>query len=109
MRAVALALALVGCGAETASGDEGPPVDSTLVALLADLHLADARASLSADSTGETARDSLRAVAFAAHGTEADRVEDRLDALGRDPELARATYGAVQDRLESEGQGFIIP
>ncbi|MEM1116701.1 MAG: hypothetical protein AAF845_08925 [Bacteroidota bacterium] len=111
MRAAVLAsvLILAGCGADAASEADAPPVDAALVALLADLHLADARATLAPDSTQPHLRDSLRAVALAAHDTEAEALDDRLDALSRDPALARATYDATEDRLEDEGQGFLIP
>ena len=65
MRAAVLAsvLILAGCGADAASEADAPPVDAALVALLADLHLADARATLAPDSTQPHLRDSLRAVA----------------------------------------------
>lgn len=106
MRLVGLAVLLAGCGADDAS-ETGPPVDSTLVALLADLHLADARAALTPDSARAGVADSLRATALSAHDTEADRLDARLDALGRDPDLARATYDAVEDRLDDERQGLL--
>ena len=105
MRAAALALVIAGCGTETATGDDAP-VDTALVALLADLHLADARAALAPDSLRPSLGDSLRAVARAAH-PEADRLDTYLDALARDPALARATYSAVEDWLSDERQGLI--
>lgn len=109
MRAAALALLLVGCGGASASENGGPPVDSTLVSLLADLQLADARAALAPDSMRGDMADSLRRLALVVHDTEADRLEDRLDALGRDPALTRATYEAVEDRLDDERQGPLTP
>jgi len=86
-----LLVALSGCG-----GDE-PPVaepDPLLVAALADLHLADARADL----TG-TARDSLRALALARHGLSTADLAEVLDGLVRDPEGATRLYDRVSERL----------
>lgn len=95
--------ALVGCGAP---GGDAPAVDSTLVDVLAELHLADARAALdttAADRAGLA--DSLRQVAVEAHGVDPAAFDDRLDALAADPGLAQATYDAVNDRLARERQG----
>ena len=106
-----LAAALAACGAGGGpdgepAGAEGPPVDSVLVDVLAEVALAEARAALSADSSGRGgATDSLRAVALGAHGLDPDGLDRRLDALARDPELAEATYAAVADRLRRERRG----
>ena len=100
------AWALAACGG--AGGGAGPSVDSTLVDALAEVYLAEARASLS-DSTGLGERagrggaaDSLRAVALDAHGLDAEALDRSLDRLARDPALAQATYAAVAERLGLE-------
>lgn len=104
-----MALLLAGCGAPDAASGDGPPVDSTLVAALADLHLADARAALAPDSAqAESGSDSLRALALAAHGLDAGGLRARLDALAADPALARATYDAVEAALSDERQGLAL-
>ena len=102
--AAALALsALAGCG-DAPDGD-APDVDSTLVDVLADLHLADARAAL--DSTGARDRlaDSLRQSALRAHGTDSAALARRLNRVADDPERLRATYDALDTRLSLEQQG----
>lgn len=107
-RAVAVALVwLAGCGGDEAG--EGPtdavPVDSALVDALADLHLADARASLADSARQPVLAESLRAVALGAHGlTEADFRARQAD-LARDPATARATYDAVDRALTAERSG----
>jgi len=74
-----------------------------LVDLLADVHLADARAALDTTAADPSAlADSLRAVAVEAHGLSPEALDDRLDALARDPALARATYDALDARLTAE-------
>lgn len=97
----ALALAVGGCGAPTG---EPPVADSTLVDVLAELHLADARAAL--DSTRSGHADSLRAVALAAHDLDDAALADRLDALARAPDRLRATYDLLDTRLALERQGI---
>ena len=102
---VGAAAALTGCGGPEAG--EPPAVDSTLVDLLADVHLADARAAL--DTTGanpQRVADSLRGVALRTHGLDSAALNARLDALAEDPELARATYDALDARLARERQGL---
>lgn len=106
MRAVPLLLLLAGCGgADAASGNE-VPVDSSLVDALVDLHLADARTTLTPDSLQSPAwADSLRTVALSAHGLDEAHLRDHLDALADDPARARATYDAVEAELSDARQG----
>ena len=99
--ALALLLPLAACGdPPEAPGEEGSeaasavPVDTTLAVVLADLHLADARA----ETTGEP-RDSLRALAFAHHGLDSVTVAARVAESSQQPEDLFALYGAVQDLL----------
>ncbi len=97
----ALAGLLTACGApRDASADV--PVDSTLVDVLADVHLADARAALTPDSTRRDAlADSLRKVALDAHELDDARFDAHLRALAADPAVAVATYDAVAARLDA--------
>ena len=97
-------LALTGCGGE-AGGDAELAVDSLLVEALVDLHLADARAAL--DSLGPGAADSLRHAALAAHALDSAALSHRLGALAEAPDVARATYDAVDDRLAEERRGAL--
>ena len=92
-----LALALAACGAPEAddASDEVLPVDTTLAVIVADLHLADARA----ETTGEP-RDSLRSAVFATHQTDSARVAERLNDETRNPDATSAFYGAVSERLD---------
>ncbi|OZC02610.1 hypothetical protein BSZ36_06255 [Rubricoccus marinus] len=94
--ALSTMLLLAACGeSPEASGEEGAvPTDTTLAIILADLHLADARA----ETTGEPL-DSLRALAFAHHGTDSVAVERRLREHSEQPEDVSALFGAVQDIL----------
>ena len=101
MRAAGL-FALVFAACSSPDG-ETPTADSTLVAVIAEVQLADARASL--DSLDVQTRDSLRRAALDAHGWDAGDLEDALEALSRDPDLAQATYDAVDLRLGLERQG----
>lgn len=101
MRAAAvLTLALAACS--SADGD-APTADSTTVAVLAEVQLADARATL--DSLEAATADSLRRAALEAHGWNEGDLEDALDALVQDPALTKATYDAVDVRLGLERQG----
>ena len=93
---LALTLVLAGCGRETDADGETALADSALVPVLTDLHLADARAYTTGEST-----DSLRRVALARHGLDSSAFADRLQAaLGSAEEIA-ATYGAVVETLSS--------
>lgn len=105
--------ALIAC-AGCASPDGDPPaVDSTFVSALAELHLADARASLDTTVASPDERaalaDSLRQRAFDAHGLDSAALADRLNALATDPALTQATYDAVDSRLALERQGVTPP
>ena len=102
--ALAVAVGAAGCG-EASSGD-APPVDSTLVELLADLHLADARATLDSTGTRGWLADSLRQSALRAHGTDSAALAERLERMTDDPERVRATYDALDTRLNLEQQGI---
>lgn len=97
-----LAFLLSGCGSnDEADQTDFVPVDSTLVELLADLHLADARASAFEDSAAVSPRDS---VLTRRDLSEADLAETLRD-LAEDPDVASATYSAVETRLSLERQG----
>ncbi len=93
-----------GCGKapDAAAGPEPVPVDSSLVDLLADLALADARAETAPAPRRAKARDSLRAVALALHDVTPEVVRDRQARLAGDPVVARATYDAVERALMAE-------
>ncbi|HLA63731.1 MAG TPA: hypothetical protein VK610_04845 [Rhodothermales bacterium] len=101
----ALAVLLLVAGCRDPEGErEPPPPDSTLVAVLTELHLADARA----ETTGAS-RDSLRRVAFEAMGTDSAAVSRALDEAARDPLAAEALWSAVSARLEGERTGAPTP
>ncbi|MFN3597180.1 MAG: hypothetical protein ACK41D_07905 [Rubricoccaceae bacterium] len=68
--------------------------DTLLVTVLADLHLADARA----ETTGEPA-GTLRARALAAHGLDEEALQARLRRATRTPDDAARLYDAVSYRL----------
>ena len=105
MRLVAgLALVLAGCGG--APSGAAPDADSTLVDLLADLHLADARAALDSTDRRDRLADSLRRSVYGAHGTDSVALAERLERMADDPELVRATYDALDTRLNLEQQGI---
>lgn len=87
---------------QTADGHGRAPAvegvrDTLLVSVLADLHLADARA----ETTGEPA-DSLRALALAAHGLDEDALAARLRRATRTPDDAARLYDAVTYHLALE-------
>jgi hypothetical protein len=101
---------LAGCGgADEAEPPEAVPVDSALVDVLADVHLADARASLADSARQPILAESLRAVALGAHGLSEAGLRARQDGLLRDPETARATYDAVDRALTAERTGAPTP
>lgn len=97
---------LAACGnAGTPDGDAPVAVDAAFVDVLAEVHLADARAALAPDSLRRSAlADSLRQAALQAHGWTADRFEARLQEWARDPALAVAYYDAVDSVLRAERQ-----
>lgn len=89
------ALTLGACGESEPEGNPPlAPQDSALALILADLHLADARA----ETTGEPL-DSLRAVALDLHGLDSTALDRRLTAATRTPEASAALAGAVSDAL----------
>ena len=95
---VALAV-LAGCVTEP-DDDARPDVDSTLVDVLATLHLADARAALDPDTLRRSAlADSLRAAALADHGLTPVAWDDRVARLADDPSQLTATFDALDARL----------
>ena len=99
MRRLALVAVLVaGCGTESPSAPEF--TDSLMVDVLVEIHLADARAS----HTGEP-RDSLRAAALAAFGTDTTAFHDALDYYARHPEAYQPLYERALDRLLNEQRG----
>jgi hypothetical protein len=98
-------VALAGCGGPDGEADEtggAVPVDSALVRVLVDVHLADARAALADSARRPALAESLRAVALGAHGLGDADLRDRHADLARDPEAARATYDAVDRALMAE-------
>lgn len=98
-----LAGTLAACTSPADADASAVPVDSALVGVLADVHLADARAALSPDSSRRAAlSDSLRSVALAAHGLDGPAFDARLRALAEDPAAAVATYDAVGERLAAD-------
>ena len=105
-RAAALALCLLAasaCGGEDApddASDDAPEVDSTLVNVLVDLHLADARGRDDA-----AVADSLRQLVYRLHATDSTRLGERLDALASEPGAALDLSEAVETRLSNERNG----
>ncbi len=96
---LAAGLAVAGCGSE-------PAADPEMVDVLAEVHLADARAALDTSGADRTAlADSLRRVALTAHGLDPAALADRLDALAASPDLVRVTYDSVEARLARERRG----
>ena len=99
MRRLALvAVFLVGCGTDSPSAPD--LTDSLMVDVLVEVHLADARAS----QTGEP-RDSLRAAALAAFGTDTVAFHDALDYYAHHPEAYQPLYDRALDRLLNEQRG----
>lgn len=100
---VLCAALLTACG-DTAGDDPGAvAVDSAFVDVLADLHLADARAALAPDTLRRPAiAESLRAVALQAHRLRARDVDARLGDWASDPAVAVAHYDALDARLSAE-------
>ena len=97
---VAVLVALAACSGEGAPG-AAPAVDSTLVDLLVDLHLADARGEGDA-----AAADSLRQLVYRLHDTDSTRLQERLDRLASEPGAALDLVEAVEVRLSDERNGL---
>ena len=99
---VALLAAAVLWGCDEAETAERPDVDSSLVDVLVDLHLADARGEMDG---APTAGDSLRALVYTLHGLDSTDLARRLDeTAGRDG-AATALAEAVEQRLSTERYG----
>jgi hypothetical protein len=90
-----LALLTAGCDAEVPS--EPGVSDSLMVEVLIGVHLADARAS----RTGEP-RDSLRATALTALGTDTAAFHRALDYYAHHPDAYQPLYDRALDRLLDE-------
>lgn len=93
---LALLALLPACGG--ALEEPRPPLaDSTLVTVLADLELLQARAELGLPVTPEL-RDSV----LAAHGLDSTRYHEVMSWYAEHPEALAALYGAVVDRLNQD-------
>lgn len=88
-----LALPVAGC-ADTEEREIVVP-DSTMIVVLADLHLADARARLPDQAKGT--RDSV----LAHHGLDSTVFEAAMDGLLAHPQELTRMYDAVLDRLNA--------
>ena len=93
---LALAVLFGGCGAETDEDGAIVLADPALVPIVADVHIADARA----ETTGEPL-DSLHQDALARHGLDSAAYAARLGAAMRTPDAAAAFYDAVTEHLTS--------
>ncbi len=90
-----LLLTLPACSAITS---EAPPIsDSTMVEVLIELHLTDARAELRYEAI-PTVRDSI----LFKHGLDQQRFLDILDYYAEHPEEYAALYTTVLDRISDE-------
>ncbi len=90
-----LLLLLGGCGTEASSGLGLP--DSVLVEVIAEVHLADARA----DHTGQP-QDSLRAAALAPFDLDTVAFQRMLDYYAEHPAVYAPLYGQALDLLIRE-------
>ena len=104
---LALAFLAAGCGEDAPDdpsaddlADDAPAVDSTLVDLLVDLHLADARGH-----DDGAAADSLRQLVYRLHATDSTRLQERLDELASEPGAALDLAEAVETELSDERNG----
>jgi hypothetical protein len=89
-----LGAALSACGT---AADHPPLADSVMVAVLAELHLADARAEVEGN-VPPAIRDSV----LARHGLDSARYAAALQYYVAHPDTFEALYGRVVDRLEAE-------
>lgn len=96
---VAAAL-LGGCRDEAAPPRQALPED-VLVAALVGAHIAAARAARFGEDL-----DSLRAVAFAAAGTDSLQVAAALDAYAERPAALARLYGRVTDQLREKQEAY---
>ncbi|MBO6575417.1 MAG: DUF4296 domain-containing protein [Rhodothermales bacterium] len=93
--ALLLAAFLLGGCAEQSSR-EIVVSDSLLIEVLADLHLADARARLPGEPVG------LRDSVLVHHGLDEDVFSNAMDGFVERPEELTALYNSVLDRLNAE-------
>ena len=89
----ALLLAVTGCE-QQGSREEVVP-DSLLVVVLADLHLADARARIPGEPVG------LRDSVLAHHGLDEAVFQEAMDGFADYPEELTTLYNSVLDRLNA--------
>ncbi|NBC01266.1 MAG: DUF4296 domain-containing protein [Bacteroidetes bacterium] len=83
--------------------EEQPPLDEdTLVVVIADLHLLEARADLEGETLPPGARDSI----FAYHGVSAQAYEEAVDYYAERPRAYNALYRRVVDRLREDEMGL---
>ena len=95
---LAAMLATSGCG-ETGETTERANVDSSLVNVLVDLHLADAREAVD----GNPARgDSLRTLVYEIHGLDSTQLDQRLADISRQPGAIAALTEDVETQLALE-------
>ena len=101
---VPLSVALLAACSDAAADDpDAVVVDSVFVDVLADLHLADARAALAGDTLRRPAiAESLRSVALQSHGLRTRDVDARLHDWAAAPAVAVAHYDALDARLSAE-------
>ena len=99
---VGLALGIVGCGAS--GGNPSGVSDSLMVDVLVDVHLADARASMTAE-----AEDSLRAEALGRHGLDTLEFRRLLDYYAEHAGEYLPLYDAALDRLHLIQRGGDAP
>jgi len=99
-----LAVALLGTTAAcTLLEEEQPPLDEdTLVVVIADLHLLEARADLEDETLPPAARDSL----FAYHGISVQEYEAAVSYYAERPRAYNALYRRVVDRLREDEMGL---
>jgi len=99
-----LAVALLGTTAAcTLLKEERPPLDEdTLVVVIADLHLLEARADLVGETLPPGARDSL----FTYHGISIQDYEAAVDYYAERPRAYNALYRRVVDRLREDEMGL---
>ena len=102
--AMALAVLAATGGAGCGDGRDAPEtaaVDSSLVHILVDLHLADARGAVHADPA---LGDSLRDLVYEAHGLDSTQLDQRLADTARRPGAVDALTEAVETQLTTERQ-----
>lgn len=111
IRLLGLACLLLASSMGLGACDDGGPgdevaVDSVLVEVLVDLHLADARGQVSEDPA---LRDSLRDLAYSIHGTDSMHLQARLRDLATHAGAVAALTEAVESQLTLEQRGLVSP